>query len=459
LRPAARAGRGLEVLIDLDEPATQGAERIVVATRAPVMIDVAIEGTALQADAPRLHDLLSGSPVVAPLLLRPEGGTIVVRGVTSQGQYMDRLDVPAPLPDEGARAIATLWAREAIEDLELDLASGDDRKRIDERIKQIGVTHAVLSRLTSWVAIAEEPAVDPRDPVRTERIPQALPYGMEANGLGLFGGIAGGIPRALRMSARATSNIHDTGEMDVSALREALSARPPSAPLQSVARKARFDVLAQLRAVMKRLVSLSSRRDDTHRLFGSHVKEVVSLRDEIHARLSKLKAERSGIDRQWDRQGDRLERLLEDVDTSLATLQTESEQLGHAWASHFEAFNRLRDRIEAADAHLAQMEHEPPTAERRVFLRGRVLPTPGRLTVTVEISATIGFNWRPAGAVMLGGQHVTVIEQGTTRPGPIMVGSLVRLELSATPAQIARANYLEISSHDAVLVVALEGAD
>ena len=185
LRPAARAGRGVEVLIDLDEAAARGAERIAAATREPVVVDVVLQGTALLDAAPRLPDLLTGSPVIAALRLRPEGGTLVVRGRTARGPWEEQLDVPATSPEEGAEAIPALWARETIEDLELDLACGGERKDIDRRIEQIALQHSVSSRLTSWVAIAEEPSVDPREPVRIERIPQALPYGMSAEGLGL----------------------------------------------------------------------------------------------------------------------------------------------------------------------------------------------------------------------------------------------------------------------------------
>ena len=93
--------------------------------------------------------------------------------------------MPATMPGEGSQAIPALWARETIEDLELNLACGGVRKDVDQRIEQIALEYSILSRLTSWVAIAEEPSVDPREPIRIERIPQALPYGMSPEGLGL----------------------------------------------------------------------------------------------------------------------------------------------------------------------------------------------------------------------------------------------------------------------------------
>jgi hypothetical protein len=459
LRPAARAGRGVEVMIDLDESPTAGAERVVAATREPVVIDVAIEGSALQASAPRLPDLLSGSPVVAPLRIRSSGGTLVVRGVTPQGPWEQRLEVPSPVPSEGSEAIAALWARETIEELELDLASGGDRKGIDEMITRVGVEHAVLSRLTSWVAISEQPSVDPRDPVRVERIPQALPYGMDVDGLGFVGAMGFPLP-----AVRATSSA-------VSLANVMLSPPPAGSPPPRLGRalwrnlltrqKARFNPLGQLQAALNAgLVNFTDRRDRMNRLFESQMAEAVSLRDEIRAALATLKAERSSFDPQWKRQAEGLERLLADVDASLETLETESQHLRRAWASQFEAVDRLRDRIEVAVARLeAPVEHNQPAEDRRVFLRGRLLPTPGRSTVTVEIYATTGFHWRPAGKVTIGGQEVTVIEQGTTRPGPVAIGSLVRLEISGPSTKTGRPNNLEIPSDDAILVVALDVAD
>ena len=196
-----------------------------------------------------------------------------------------------------------------------------------------------------------------------------------------------------------------------------------------------------------------------YRLLESQIEDVMSLRDEIHARVSRLKAERSGIGRLWERHVDGLGRLLAEIDASLATLERESQQMRRSWASQVEAIDQLRGRIEAAGTRLVEkVEQQQPSEDQRVSLRGRILPSPGRSTVTIEICATAGFHWRPTGTVMVGGQHVTVVEQGTTRPGPIVVGSLVRLELSATSAQISRSNELEIPSEDTVLVVALDVA-
>src|SRR6185295_9073700 len=56
---------------------------------------------------------------------------------------------------------------------------------MDRTIEKIGLQFGLASRLTSWIAVSEEPTVDPRQPHRTETMPQELPYGLSAEGLGL----------------------------------------------------------------------------------------------------------------------------------------------------------------------------------------------------------------------------------------------------------------------------------
>ena len=360
LRPAARAGRGIEVLIDLDEPAARGAERISAATREPVVMDVVLDGTALLDAPPRLPDLLSGSPVLAPIRLKPQGGTLVVRGRTARGPWEERLDVAATAAGEGSEAVLALWARERIENLELDLACGAERERIDRRIEQIALQFSVSSRLTSWIAIAEETG-DPREPVRTERIPQALPYGMSAGRTGPGFSAPHDGPAPCRASLYASP--------------------PPDASIEFSA---------------ARSLSLP--------------------------------------DLQLKRKADRLRDRFVEIRATV-----------------MEAIARLRGNKTSRDELLARL-----SAGTVVALRGRVLPTPGRPTATIEIVVTSGLIWRPEKTATLSDRTVDVVELGTTRPGRIVPGSLARLELAAAPDDVRRSGVIQIETGDDVLVVLLD---
>jgi Ca-activated chloride channel family protein len=186
-RPAARAGRGVEVLAALDEDAERAAARLIAATRGPAIVDLEIHGPAVAGSAPHsLPDLMAGAPVLVGLSLRPDGGELIVRGRTPDGHWEERLAVPPTETGAGSPGVTALYGREAVEDLDLDLAAGADRGEIDRATETLGLEFGIATRLTSWVAISEEPTVDPRLPVRREIIPQELPYGMSAEGLGLM---------------------------------------------------------------------------------------------------------------------------------------------------------------------------------------------------------------------------------------------------------------------------------
>jgi Ca-activated chloride channel family protein len=182
--PVARAGRGAEVLVGLDEDAAEVARRLVGRTRAPLLTDLALEGSALLDHAPaRLPDLLAGGPAMIGVRLRPEGGDLRVRGWTPAGAWEAAVDVPVLDSGKGSAAVVTLYGREAVEDLELRAACGDTA--VDAAIERLGLAFQIATRLTSWVAVSEEPAVDPTQPSRRERMPHALPAGLSVEGLGL----------------------------------------------------------------------------------------------------------------------------------------------------------------------------------------------------------------------------------------------------------------------------------
>ena len=63
--PAARAGRGIEVIIGLGEDPERAAQRICARTAAPLVVDLVLEGSALVEHAPaQLPDLFAGAPAL-----------------------------------------------------------------------------------------------------------------------------------------------------------------------------------------------------------------------------------------------------------------------------------------------------------------------------------------------------------------------------------------------------------
>ncbi len=219
-RPAARAGRGAELILGLGEDPERAARRLLAHTASPLVVDLELAGSALLAHAPeRLPDLYAGLPARLCVELRPEGGELIARGRAAEGEWVERLHVAAIANGEqrviragepretasgpgalaarqgsdavdarwpACSAVAALFGREQVEDLEMNAAARDVREPSSEaRLEALGVTFQLATRLTSWIALTDEATVDPTQPTRRETMPHQLPYGMQAEGLGL----------------------------------------------------------------------------------------------------------------------------------------------------------------------------------------------------------------------------------------------------------------------------------
>jgi Ca-activated chloride channel family protein len=183
---AARAGRGAEIVVGLDEDPADAIARLLARLEAPLLTDVTVTGSALLDQAPaRPADVCAAAPLLVALRLRPDGGDLLVAGRLAGQPWRQPLGVEPIEAGAGTSALATLYAREVVEDLEMRRAA-DGTGRLDGQIERTGLDFQIATRLTSWVAVAEEPTVDPGQPTRRERIPQMVPQGLSVEGLGIL---------------------------------------------------------------------------------------------------------------------------------------------------------------------------------------------------------------------------------------------------------------------------------
>ena len=238
--PLARAGRGTEILVGLGEDPERAARSLRQRTASPAVVDLTLQGAALREVAPRrLPDLFAGSPVLVGLRLDPRGGEVTVTGRTPTGTWQASVQVAA---DPGAAphpAVPAPFAREVVEDLETARTVADVAAiaELDRRIESIALAHQIASRLTSWFAATETATVDPLAPRRRQRVPQELPHGMDAEGLGL--GKARMTPRqSLRMTAHLGVPAHlgpsPLGTLSQQMRRARGTPRPPSSPVDTL---------------------------------------------------------------------------------------------------------------------------------------------------------------------------------------------------------------------------------
>jgi Ca-activated chloride channel family protein len=238
-RGVARAGRGVEVFAADDSSAAAAARRLCRATAGPVLTEVDVRGDAVVGVAPaKPRDVMAGQPLVIALEVRREGGAVEVSAhqAGSRDLWIWRIALPAALvaepnhaedndgaPQRTSLPLGALYGREVIADLELRVAARDGQIDVlDRKIEAAGMRHRIASRMTSLVAIAEEPSVDPTLARRRQRIPVELPAGVSAEGTGLLGGPTLG--RAQFMGAIDMASLE--GSMPTASLTRALVSLP-----------------------------------------------------------------------------------------------------------------------------------------------------------------------------------------------------------------------------------------
>ncbi|MFO0552659.1 MAG: VIT domain-containing protein [Polyangiaceae bacterium] len=461
--PLARAGRGIEVIVGLGEDPERAAARLTAATDAPVLLDVVVEGPAVKRVVPeRLSAVHAGAPMLVGVELDPAGGEVVVRGRTADGAFVRHVRVAPVERGEGRSAVTKLFARELVEDLEMKLSAGEAASSIDRQIEEAGRSFAIATRLTSWVAVSEEITVDPNGPSRKTTQPNALPFGVDAVGVGLrpaapgnapmLGGFMPAQPVLSAAPAPASEAIfeaeRDAGAgfgfappaMGVAGPRT--GAPPPSAslppsmaPLPAAPMRSRGFIAPQPKSESKKLGGAGGEPSPPNKV----AREEAAPRDE----RSKEKA------RKMDAADDRA-RADESVSRGPSAPAPESAAEGF-----FGRVSRRMKELFSSDEPVERVEQEeakPAEPERAATLRGRLVATEKGL-VMVEITVSDGvfelaYDGAEAELTLDDGRVVkaTIRLERSTRAGLYGDGLTVRIALTLEQGAHARSARLRFAS-------------
>ncbi|HEX9961630.1 MAG TPA: TonB family protein, partial [Pyrinomonadaceae bacterium] len=191
----AKEGRGEVEYVALEDDGSAAARRFHERIRNPLLTDVSIDWNGLPvADVypQKIKDLFSAKPVVVHgRYTRGTTGTIRLRGKVG-GQDFVR-EIPVNLPEAEAQndVLATLWARQKIDDLMFanwDIEEEETRvtPQLKAAVTKIGLDYRLLTQFTSFVAV-EEKIVNYRGKPRKIRVPAYAPAGTvfeEGDGFG-----------------------------------------------------------------------------------------------------------------------------------------------------------------------------------------------------------------------------------------------------------------------------------
>lgn len=188
---AAEYGRGTFTLIGSEKDVAERMGELFTKLESPAMTDISasFEGASASDITPNpMPDLYHGEPVVltAELEGTAPAGQLQVLGKAGDQPWRVEMDIAKAATGEG---IAKLWARRKIDDLEASAASIADPATLDKRIEAVALSHHLVSRVTSLVAVDATPS-RPTDQNLTEtKLPLNLPAGWD------FGKVFGEKPR------------------------------------------------------------------------------------------------------------------------------------------------------------------------------------------------------------------------------------------------------------------------
>jgi len=174
---AARAGRGTFTYIGSTAEVTTRMDELFVKLEHPVMTDLVAEwpaGAVAESWPNPLPDLYAGEPVVVTFKSTGSDGALLLKGNREGMPWEVRLALSQAGEGSG---IERLWARNKIAALEESRVLGVEIAQIDRDVLNVALTHHLVSRLTSLVAVDMIVAREPGELLATRQVPLNLPAG------------------------------------------------------------------------------------------------------------------------------------------------------------------------------------------------------------------------------------------------------------------------------------------
>ena len=186
MRKAAELGRGTFVVISALHEVGEKMDRLFDKLGHPQVtnIDVSWPGGAVTESFPEIvPDLYRGEPVTvrsrASGAFQP-GSAVRVRGDSAAGAWTTELPLDG---DRDHSGVAALWARARIAALHDEERRGADSAVTRKAIVDTAISHHLVSKYTSLVAVDKTPARATGDPLAREQVPNLLPYGQSMNAI------------------------------------------------------------------------------------------------------------------------------------------------------------------------------------------------------------------------------------------------------------------------------------
>jgi Ca-activated chloride channel family protein len=174
---AAEIGRGTFTYIGKVEEVREKMSGLFAKLESPVLKGVKIdwpEGAAAEAWPARIPDLYAGEPVVVTAALDKAVGAVRVSGLRGDLPWRQELLLDQPVQGSG---MGVLWARDKIGSLIDAVREGAPAEETRAKVIELALTHHLVTKYTSLIAIDRTPARSPDRDLKTAALPTHLPEG------------------------------------------------------------------------------------------------------------------------------------------------------------------------------------------------------------------------------------------------------------------------------------------
>lgn len=185
MRTAAQMGRGTFTFIGQGSEVEQRMNELLRKLTAPVLTDITLywpDGVTPEYAPASIGDLYADEPLLITARLPQETGGIL--NITGRSVRVWGRQIPLHAA-ESRTGVATLWARNRIEDIVNQQAQGVADDVIRSQVLPLALQYQVVSKYTSLVAIDKTPVRKPGESLHNARIENTKPQGQnwEASGM------------------------------------------------------------------------------------------------------------------------------------------------------------------------------------------------------------------------------------------------------------------------------------
>lgn len=185
LERMGEVGRGEVQYVLLNEKPDEAVNKFYERVRNPVLTHIRVDWAGLEVSElypARIRDLFAGQPIfVLGRYSKPGKAQIKVHGKIAGLDMVFSVPVELPASSDENEALAPLWARARIRELEGEQYGGNSAD-VEKAITDLALNYRLMSAFTSFVAV-EEKVVNEGGQVKTIQVPVEMPDGVSYEGV------------------------------------------------------------------------------------------------------------------------------------------------------------------------------------------------------------------------------------------------------------------------------------